>query len=268
MRALCTRRDALGLSLSALIPACRSSKEKAPPDEPSTLASVAKKASAEPFGGLEVKLGGDLAEDEQGGTTVVLLHGFGAAGDDLVSLARALRQPRTRYVVPAGLLEVPGGAGGRAWWMLKQRPSAYDDQQELLVPGEALDAARVAVQGVVFTILERYRPQSLFIAGFSQGAMLALEVAAHRASKVDRVAVLSGALPQATSALLAKPRKERPRVFVSHGRQDRVLRFAGAERLVERLKASGHDVTFQPFEGGHEIPPEVSGTLRDFFAPA
>lgn len=271
----CTRRDALGLSLSALIPACRSEKETAQSHESASLVSAPghepaspSSAVAEPFGGLEVKLGGDLAEDERGGAAVVLLHGFGAAGDDLVSLARALRQPRTRYVVPAGLLEAPGGGGGRAWWMLKQRPSAYDEQQELLVPGDSLAKARAAVLGVVSTVRERYAPQALFIAGFSQGAMLALDVAAHASAGVDRVAVLSGALPQATSALLAKPRKERPLAFVSHGRQDRVLRFAGAERLVERLKASGHHVTFQPFEGGHEIPPEISGTLRDFFAPA
>jgi phospholipase/carboxylesterase len=217
---------------------------------------------------LEVKLGGDLKEDERGGTAIVLLHGFGAAGDDLVSLARALRQPRTRYVVPAGLLEAPGGAGGRAWWTLRKIPPAYDDEQEILVPAEALAKARSAVLGVVATVRQRFAPESLFVAGFSQGAMLALDVAAHPSAKVDRVAVLSGALPQSTSQLLAKPRKQRPLAFVSHGRRDRILRFVGAERLVERLKASGHDVTFQPFDGGHEIPPEISGTLREFFGPA
>lgn len=262
MRALCTRRDALGLTLSALLPACRSDKEPAPRTEPAT------PTSAEPFGGLTVTQGGDLKEDERGGTCVVLLHGFGAAGDDLVSLARALRQPRTRYVVPAGLLEAPGGAGGRAWWKLKKIPPAYDEQQELEVPSDALAQARAAVLGVVSTIRERYAPKSLFIAGFSQGAMLALDVAAQKSAGVDRVAALSGALPQATSKLLSKKRSQRPLAFVSHGRRDRILRFAGAERLVERLKASGHDVAFHPFDGGHEIPPEISQALREFFAPA
>lgn len=268
LRALCTRRDALGLTLSALLPACRSEKEPAPSHEPASLTSAAASNAGAEYGGLDVKLGGDLAERERGGTTVVLLHGFGAAGDDLVSLARALRQPRTRYVVPAGLLEAPGGAGGRAWWMLGKRKPSYDEHEELLVPSDALIAARQAVQGVLSTIRERYAPEALFIAGFSQGAMLALDVAAHKASGIDRVAVLSGALPQHTSAALGKPASKRPLVFVSHGREDRVLRFAGAEHLVHRLEASGHTVTFQPFAGGHEIPEETSAALRDFFAPA
>jgi phospholipase/carboxylesterase len=121
-----------------------------------------------------VTSGGDLAEDERGGTAVVLLHGFGASGDDLVSLARSLANPRTRYVVPAGLLALPNG--GRAWWPLKQR-LAYNAEQELQVPSDALESARTAVHGVVRTIRERYAPTALFVAGFSQGAMLALDVA-------------------------------------------------------------------------------------------
>jgi phospholipase/carboxylesterase len=255
----CTRRDALGLTLGALVPACRKS-EPAPLPQSTGNGPGAETSAA--FGGLEVTSGGDLAEAERGGTAVVLLHGFGAAGDDLVSLARSLARPRTRFVVPAGLLTL--GNGGRAWWQLAQRP-AYDAEQELLVDPDALLRARRAVQGVLSTIRERYAPDALFIAGFSQGAMLSLDVAAQPSAGVDRVAVLSGALPQPTAHALAK-RVNLPRVLVSHGRQDRILRFAGAEHLVQRLEASGYAVTFRPFEGGHEIPLEIRYALRNFFA--
>jgi phospholipase/carboxylesterase len=256
----CTRRAALGLTLSGLVPACRSKSEPAP--LPAAAASASNVESAPAFGGLEVTTGGDLAEDERGGTAVVLLHGFGAAGDDLVSLARALARPRTRFVVPAGLLALPNG--GRAWWQLKQRP-AYDAERELLVDQASLLLARRAADGVLSTIRERYAPEALFVAGFSQGAMLSLDIAAQPSARVDRVALLSGALPQPTARALAK-RANLPRVFVSHGRQDRVLPFAGAEHLVARLETSGYSVTFRAFEGGHEIPPEIRDALRDFFA--
>ena len=258
MRA-CTRRDALGLTLGAVLPACRSRGEPAPAESQS--ASSTADQDAPPFGGLEVTSGGDLAEDERGGTAVVLLHGFGASGDDLVSLARSLVHPRTRYVVPAGLLQLPNG--GRAWWPLKQR-LGYNAEQELLVPSEELTRPRAAVQAVFNTIRERYAPKTLLVAGFSQGAMLALDAALQPSSGVQRVAVLSGALPVVTSLALAKPRASRPKVFVSHGRQDRVLRFAGAERAVERLKSAGLDVDFLPFDGGHEISPGVVEALREF----
>jgi phospholipase/carboxylesterase len=256
----CTRRDALGLTLGALVPACRSNGEPAP--GPRGTGSAPKAEGSVAFGGLEVTSGGDLAEGERGGTAVVLLHGFGAAGDDLVSLARSLARPRTRFVVPAGLLTL--GNGGRAWWQIEQRP-AYDAAQELLVDEGSLLLARRAVQGVLSTVRERYAPEALFIAGFSQGAMLSLDVAAQASARVDRVAVLSGALPQPTARALAK-HAHLPRVLVSHGRQDRVLRFAGAEHLVERLQASGYAVTFRAFEGGHEIPFEIRDALHDFFA--
>lgn len=245
------------MTLGALFPACRSRSEP----EPAPSKSAASDASTAAFGGLEVTSGGDLAEDERGGTAVVLLHGFGASGDDLVSLARSLVHPRTRYVVPAGPLALPNG--GRAWWPLKQR-SAYNAEQELLVPSELLESARAAVLGVLGTIRERYAPAALLVAGFSQGAMLALDVALQPTSAVQRVAVLSGALPVPTSLELAKPRARRPLVFVSHGRQDRVLRFAGAQHAASRLKSAGYTVTFQPFDGGHEISPEVVSALREF----
>jgi phospholipase/carboxylesterase len=148
---------------------------------------------------------------------------------------------------------------------LRQRP-AYDAEQALLVESEQLARARRAVSGVLTTIRERYRPEALFIAGFSQGAMLALDVALQPSSHVDRVAVLSGALPVPTSEALKAARAKRPAVFVSHGRRDRVLRYTASEHLVQQLEAARYSVAFRPFDGGHEIPAETREALRDFFA--
>src|SRR4051794_30799179 len=56
--------------------------------------------------------------------TVVLLHGFGAPGDDLVPLASALDAPAgTTFVFPEALHDMmelvgPMYAGARAWWMI------------------------------------------------------------------------------------------------------------------------------------------------------
>src|SRR3954464_13926874 len=67
--------------------------------------------SARVTGGVDGRGGGD-------GPVVVLLHGFGAPGDDLVDLTTFLHVPaEVRFVFPEAPLLLDGGPG-RAWWML------------------------------------------------------------------------------------------------------------------------------------------------------
>jgi len=65
-------------------------------------------------------------------------------------------------------------------------------------------------------------------------------------------------------AELRTPRRPRPAVFVSHGRQDPVLPFAGGQLVKDTLERHGFPVTWRPFEGGHEIPPTIVEGLRSF----
>jgi phospholipase/carboxylesterase len=120
------------------------------------------------------------------------------------------------------------------------------------------------VQGVLRTVKERYAPDTLAVAGFSQGAMLALDVALAAAPAVDRVAMLSGALLADSISALRAYAPPRPPVLVSHGRADPVLPFAGGERVTEILTRHGFDVAWHPFDGGHEIPRAVVDHLRAF----
>ena len=76
---------------------------------------------SETWAGLEVCITG--GHDREGGGTgplVMLLHGFGAPGDDLVDLWRMLDVPNEiRFLFPAAPLTLNLGFGdSRAWWML------------------------------------------------------------------------------------------------------------------------------------------------------
>jgi phospholipase/carboxylesterase len=218
--------------------------------------------AARAWGGLKVARVSGMREDERGGIAVVVLHGWGAPGDDLVPLAEALERPGVRFFVPAGPL--PEMGGGRAWWHLDPRtrpPHAASDQLPAgFRPTPEVLAARAAVQGLIATIVERHAPATLALVGFSQGAMLAIDVALAEGPVIDRVVAMSGVLLMDSVSALTVPHATKPRFLLSHGRQDPVVPFASGDRARELLESQGFSVTWRPFEGGHEIPPPI---LRD-----
>ncbi len=224
-----------------------------------------------------VIVGGDDGRGGGDGPTVILLHGFGAGGDDLVDLATYVEAPPgTRWVFPAGPLELGGLYGdSRAWWMIdlarleaeRSAGRAIDRADE--VPA-GLPAARAAVLGVLDALAREYGRSDArtVLGGFSQGAMLTVDVALHAPAKLAGLALMSGTLIaesiwQARAAALAGTT-----IFQSHGTKDALLAFRGAERLRDFLLAAGAEVGFMPCPGGHEIPPPVLEGLVDLLARA
>ncbi len=215
--------------------------------------------------GLTTRIVGD------GPITCVLLHGFGAPGDDLVPLADHLG---ARCVFPEAPLELAGIYGdARAWWLLdlarlelelaSGRPRDRRDE----VP-EGLPAARDHVMRLLDQVQTRLGVDDshLVVGGFSQGAMVALDVALHRERPLAGVVLMSGTLlaesewgPRMTK-LAGVP------VLQSHGRRDPLLPFSIAEMLRDQLKAAGANVEWHDFIGGHEIPPLVLDAVARFVA--
>jgi phospholipase/carboxylesterase len=209
--------------------------------------------------------GGTDREGAGSGPVVVLLHGFGAPGDDLVSLWRTLRAPAgTRFVFPEAPLELGGGyANGRAWWLIDLEARVRREMQGMPpnpreVP-EGLESARakvVALLGELAGVLEA-PPAKVVLGGFSQGAMLSLDVALHSSHPLAGLVLLSGTHIAADEWTTRYERRRGLPVFMSHGKGDELLPFAVAEGLRDQLQAHGLPVEWLPFRGGHAIPWEV-----------
>ncbi|MES1207516.1 MAG: hypothetical protein ABUS79_16390, partial [Pseudomonadota bacterium] len=185
----------------------------------------------------------------------------------------ALRRPGVRFFVPAGPL--PEMGGGRAWWHLDPdtRPphATTDHAPPAFRPTPAVVAARAAVQALIATVVELHAPTTVALVGFSQGAMLSLDVALAGTPGVDRVVAMSGVLLMDSVAALtatAAARAPRPRFLLSHGRQDPVVPFAGGNAARDLLEKHGFPVTWHPFDGGHEIPPPLLHEMDRFLFPA
>ena len=225
----------------------------------------------ETFGDLRVRLtGGGDGNGGGEGPFVVLLHGFGAPGDDLVPLAEALQLARdVRFAFPEAPLDLgPEAMGGRAWWwidmmeMQRARMRGQEIDRTQTVP-DGLAEARAKVDAMLDEIERRFSPPAIVLGGFSQGAMLACDVALRSTRKLAALALLSGTLiAQQEWEPVAKSRAGM-RVFQSHGREDSMLPFGGAVKLRDFLTKAGLVVEWVPFHGGHGIPPvELEGLGR------
>jgi phospholipase/carboxylesterase len=202
---------------------------------------------------------------------VVLLHGFGAGGDDLVSLWRVLRvPPETRFVFPEGGLTLPEyGPAARAWWSIDMRSRTEGRDRTREVPA-GLDAARAAIEGLLDEIGERLAvsDRRIVLGGFSQGAMLSCDLALRSGRAIAGLVLLSGTLLASDvwvprmAGLHALP------IFQSHGRQDEVLPFQGGIRLRDAWLSAGCGVEWTEFNGGHEIPSGVLDRLGPFLTRA
>jgi phospholipase/carboxylesterase len=207
------------------------------------------------------------------GLVCIFLHGFGAPGDDLVPMHDYFdAPPGTRWVFPAAPLELGGLYGdARAWWMIDL--ARLERDQLLGTPSDRsseepaeLPAARAAMIALVDEVKARLgvTDDRIVLGGFSQGAMLSLDVALHLGRPLAGLILMSGTL---IAEPVWTPRMQALRglrVLQSHGQRDGLLPFPVAEKLRDLMKAAGLDVTWVPFRGQHEIPPPVVAAVGDF----
>lgn len=228
----------------------------------------------EQLAGITVRLtGGEDREGGGDGPLVVLMHGFGAPGTDLVGLWRVLDVPHaTRFAFPEAPHEVPGLFGARAWWMIDferaeramaEGPKSYANE---IPPGmeEATDQV-VAMLGALQEALD-VPNENLIVGGFSQGSMAACNAVFTRGVHPAGLAILSGTPVNLAAWERGMQTKAGLPVFQSHGTGDPLLSFGAAEELQRSMREAGLRTEWLPFRGGHELPMPVIGGLGQFLS--
>jgi phospholipase/carboxylesterase len=201
---------------------------------------------------------------------MMLLHGYGSDAESWLPFTKTIVFPKQgRFLIPEGpelMKRTDAVLVGRAWWDLdlaahrrQGRPGVDLTQEE---PRGLVRAAELVRRSLVAEGDSSSR--RFVLGGFSQGAMVACEVAFGSDVPLAALVVLSGAPVDTTGWRTKMARRKGLRVFMSHGRADDVLPFDLAERLHAELVAAGLAVTFVPFEGGHEMPGEVVVALGQF----
>jgi phospholipase/carboxylesterase len=232
------------------------------------------------LGGLDVVLAGGTDREGGGdGPLLVLFHGFGAPGTDLVPLWRSIRvPPEVRFAFPAAPLildpTVPPEFAPRAWWMIDvlrlQRAVQGGLETALVLAKEPPPAGMAEAREIAESFLDACDEklgaprERMVLGGFSQGAMLACDLTLRGARPPGRLVVLSGAPVSEPEWRALAPKRAGLRVLLSHGRADPILPFAGGELLRDLFTDAGLEVEWVAFSGGHGISDGVLERLGPF----
>jgi len=166
---------------------------------------------------------------------VVLCHGIGADGHDLIDLAPfwATALPRAAFAAPDGPEPCDGAPMGRQWFPLWDRSAAQlaagaDRAVPLLGAFVDAELARLGLSGDAYALM-----------GFSQGAMTVLHAGPRLAVPPRAILAFSGALlaPERLGETVA-----RPPVLLVHGEADEVVPTARSREAGRALREAGFPV--------------------------
>jgi phospholipase/carboxylesterase len=190
---------------------------------------------------------------------VILLHGWGADGPNLIDLADSFRPmlPDAHFVAPNAPYPCEANPYGYQWFSLMDRQ-----------PQHMLEGSRSAAEILNSFIDDQLKGlaldnSKLALVGFSQGTMLGLHVALRRTPQMACMVGFSGALIGADA--LAKEVVSRPPVCLIHGNADDVVPFTSLAHAEQALKAHGVPVeTHARSFLGHSIDMEGIRTAGEF----
>ena len=202
---------------------------------------------------LSTPSGGSDADEKP---LVVVLHGRGADANDLADIAPAIDGPGGyRFLFPNAPRQweaAPGMTFGYTW---------FDGWPPV---GETFAQSRELVLEFLDGAVERFpTPRGkVVLAGFSQGALMSLDVGFRTKQPIAGIVAMSGALHEADLPPLIE-HKDR-RVLIVHGTADDVIPVLAARRARRVLEDHGIEPEYHEFPMGHFVTPESMAAVAEF----
>ncbi|MFN7975428.1 MAG: alpha/beta fold hydrolase [Acidobacteriota bacterium] len=204
----------------------------------------------------------DVEPVEPHSGSIIWLHGLGADGHDFEPIVPELGLPHVRFVFPHAprrCVTVNMGMLMPAWYDITDLGTAagYDmgDVRESEEDVENL-IARETSRGIA--------PHRILLAGFSQGAAIALYAGLRHPEKLAGILALSTYLIEAEAlATERSPANQSTPIFQAHGTHDPLLPLPLGQLCRRQLEELGYDVEFHTYPMAHHVLPEE---IRDVAA--
>ncbi len=192
--------------------------------------------------------------DRPAQASVIWMHGLGADGHDFASLPPQLGlspNMAIRFVFPhAPVIPVTLNMGMRmrAWYDITSLKARGHDET-------GMRRSAASIEQLIASEVSRGVPSSrIVLAGFSQGAAMALFTALRHAAPLGGIVALSGYLPLHESLPAeASEANHQVEILQAHGEHDEVVPYTLGQGSAELLRAAGCRVEWHKYAMAHEV---------------
>ncbi len=186
--------------------------------------------------------------------TILWMHGLGADGNDFVPIVQTLDLPAVpiRFLFPHAPMQpvtINGGYIMRAWYDIQHTDfTSREDEVGLL-----------RSQRAILALIERENQRGIpskriVLAGFSQGAAMALQVGLRHPEQLAGIIALSGYLPLAHKVKQeAHTANQATSIFMAHGNYDNIVPISLARTSMQLLRKYNHSVIWHEYPMAHAV---------------
>jgi phospholipase/carboxylesterase len=186
---------------------------------------------------------------------VIWLHGLGASGDDFVPIVPELHLPAdlaVRFIfphAPVRAVTINNGYEMRAWFDI------FGLQLDSAVDTKGIADSTALVEELIQQQIQRGIPlTNIILAGFSQGAVMALTIGLRRQEALGGIIALSGFFPLAEETLkLSSISSRNTPIFLAHGTEDMIVAFTLGKMSYQLLKEGGCNASWHAYPMGHSV---------------
>ena len=200
---------------------------------------------------------------------IIMLHGYGSNGDDLIQLAHELKSDfkNTFFSSPNAPFKFDRFEGGLKWFEVYPDGIPFSEashKQQEFVKNQFRISCEL-IQKHIYDLSGRYKIpiNNIFLLGFSQGSMMGIEVSLKLKESLAGLVSLSGRV--FTEYFTYKTKNNFP-IMVIHGDNDEIIpkkRYYETCEILEKLNLTVEKHLIKNM--GHTISPKVLEISKNFF---